>query len=176
MASFITGELITAEKLNQIANGKGTIDSGRIYNQTVTYYYYMSANGFFRLTMYAYSGVPINGNGYHHVEIYKLMNGAWTRVVDWDHTFKAGSSAYSNTWNISSIGGAGYYYITYTNENTAWWNVHSDGNVQIWPYFNNCVRGDYLVYYQPNSANPVSGTSLTPSILNSGFVGTRNIL
>ena len=171
MAEFTFGEKITAGKLNEVANSLPELSKYDIWNDSCSYSRYMSKNGYFRLAMHAYTGVPINGGTTHKVTISKMENGIWVDIDEWEHVYQAGNSGGGNTWYVINYGGAGYYSGYYRNDSDAWWNVHSSGDFFCWPYHNDCVKGDFLVYY--SGGNPVSGRKLTTTVLNSGMVGTR---
>lgn len=176
MASFVHGELITADKLNQVANDKGEI-SERVESTTVTFGpYYMPPGGYFEVkqSMLTLPFIGIDSPCNTYWTLTKLQNGSWTQK-DSGHIAAA---VWQDRWAdlyVSKYGGEGWYrlQVQHTRSGTMW----EDGQcwVQLFPWRNNCVRGDWLFHFDnyTSSGNPVGGDVLTADILNSGLVGTK---
>lgn len=176
---FTKGELITASKLNEVANGMGMVSSGTFSNDTRTLGpFYFASTGYMTFWQERFVAPPMFAESNSDLTIYKMENGGW-RVVATDHLFsKWPDSSQSRTYHVTSYGGAGWYQLTATNSRSGTWGDDAKCEIACFPWQNNCVRGDYLVYYDryDNSGNPIPGTLLTAEILNTGRVGTRAVL
>ena len=180
MAEFVKGELITADKLNEVNSTIGNIGSGQFYNGTRSIGpIYMYSYSYFEVATHAYSGIPINGGASNTVRIDKLEDSNWVTVKTDSFGHSAPDGRRSHYYYIKDIGGDGWYTITVRNRNTAWFNVHSDASIGAYGIAQtNCVKGDYLVCvdHPQSSANYIRGELLTAELLNSGRVGTRRVL
>lgn len=171
MASFVKGELITADKLNQVANGKGEIhdvlkDTSKTYGP-----YYLPSGGYMNFVQRAYY---IVGFGNYSWQFSKLENGAWTIKDEGEVDGFPWSSDDWHRYPASSYGGEGWYRLWVSQDRTGlvtWANMET----YIFPWRNNCVKGDWLFHFDnyTSSGNPVGGDVLTADILNSGLVGTK---
>ena len=177
--AFQRGDLITAAKLNEVANSKGMVSSGRFANgDRAIGPYHLPAGGYIWFWQEQWTLPPVNAKSETYITIYKMEDGVFRAVGSDRMISKWPGGAQERTYPVSSYGGAGWYRVV--AQNTRYGNWGDDGRCEIacFPWQNDCVKGEYLVYYDnyDNSGNPIPGTLLTADVLNSGRVGTRAVL
>ena len=171
---FTQGELITAVKLN-------------IDNPAWRNYYLSVGDGYGSSTMttpWFYVRFPTGR--FCHVGLYTggwfpNVSGRLDKLISLDPNAPAGD--YINVWytNKDSFDGDWEYDFYAQNYGGAgWYRVRAWGdkarhNASFYCGQNNCVQGDYLVYWDnpQNSGNRITdGTPLSVATLNSGRAGT----
>ena len=194
MAKFVKGELITAQKLNEVNSTTGNISVGQGQFKNATKSIgpvYMYSYSYFEVASHAYNsiGVLVNGDSRSYVTIDKLENSNWVTVKTDDFVHPFGENRNAHYYYISDIGGEGWYRITVRNKSDGkaffppivfiLYECHSDTSFSANGLSQtNCVKGDYLVCvdHPQSSANYIRGELLTADLLNSGRVGTRRVL
>lgn len=173
MAEFVRGDLITAEKLNQVNNNnhvwnnKSQGDGWKTSPE-----FYMHSGGYFDITYERFYVSGIGSSEGMKYRIYRFENGIW--IAKRSDDIQGAWPSVNKQINISELGGEGWFYMS------IWANTATVGNgpwiaASIYSINTNNVKGDFLRYFDKpdNSGNPIGiGQHLTAEILNSGRVMT----
>lgn len=175
MAEFVSGEKITASKLNEINSAQVLVDYnprptswwGETYDKK--WYSHREAGAVLVEDMH------ISIGGFGGVAIRLARVDASNNVISWilNEDIKGWTGGTERDYSFNSLGPGWYrlWFFETSNPMSSYafrWKLYSSQT--------NCIKGNYLTLYDDplSSGNRLSGTYLRVADLNSGRAGTIN--